>query len=168
MLRKRLTMFAILAIVALVIIMAVPVGAATPERVTFDTTIIYTLNDLDSGTGTWSMGILSGEATESSDNAGYYRPEWPGWFVRTFHNETILSDDNGSITIQSQMRVTNFNPLYFEYVGQWTIVPGDGEPENDYENAHGSGNFSGYAIVDPSAGTLTAYTDYSGKVHMDP
>lgn len=163
--RKRLTIFAVLVIVALVLVMAVPVGATTPEPVIFQTEITYTLNDLDSGTGTWiSDDLGGGEATESSDNAGYYRPDWPGWRVRTFHNETVLSDENGSIIIKSQMHTTYFDPFYMEYVGNWTIISGDG----DYEDLHGSGTYSGFGEVDLSAGTLTGYTDYTGNMHLDP
>ncbi len=77
--RERLTIFAVLVIIALVLVMAVPVGATPPEPVIFQTEITYTLNDLGSGTGNWKSGELSGEATESSDNAGYYQPDWPGW-----------------------------------------------------------------------------------------
>jgi hypothetical protein len=162
--RKRLTIFAVLVIVALLLVMAVPVGATPSEPVIFHTEITYFLNDLDSGTGNWNTGELSGEATESSDNAGYYQPDWPGWRVRTFHNETVLSDENGSIIIKSQMHVTYFDPFYMEYVGNWTIISGDG----DYEDLHGSGTYLGFGEVDLFAGILTGYTDYTGNMHLDP
>jgi hypothetical protein len=51
-----------------------------------------------------------------------------------------------------------------KYVGNWTIISGDG----DYENLHGSGTFSGFGEVDLDALTLTAYTDFTGKMHLDP
>lgn len=163
--RKQSMIFAALAVVVLVLVTALPAGATTPEPVTFQTTITYILNDLDSGSGTWNSAALGGgSATESSDNAGYYRPDWPGWRVRTFHNETVLSDGNGSITIESQMRATYFDPLHLETVGQWTIVSGEG----DYENLHGSGSFAAIGDVDLGTFTLTAVTDYTGMIHLDP
>ena len=163
--RKQTMIFTVFAVVVLVLVTAVPAGATTPEPVTFQTTITYTLNDLDSGTGSWSSTALgSGWATESSDNAGYYQPDWPGWRVRTFHNETVLSDENGSITIKSQMRTTYFHPLYMETVGRWTIISGEG----DYETLRGSGSFTASGVVDLSTYTLTAVTDYTGAVHWEP
>ncbi|KPK08145.1 MAG: hypothetical protein AMJ56_12130 [Anaerolineae bacterium SG8_19] len=167
MLNKSVKRIALLALVLLMIlaVFAVPAAATPPEPVTFQTTITYTLGDLDSGAGTWSSAAQGGGwATESSDNAGYYRPDWPGWRVRTFHNETVLSDDNGSITIRSQMRTTYFDPLYLEAVGQWTIISGEG----DYETLRGSGSFTASGEVDLNTFTLTTETDYTGTVHLDP
>lgn len=148
-----------LAMMLLIVALPSPASASPPESIYFN--IVAGLGGFP---GTWS----SGELVTSSGTATF-DPFVAGWDSRlgipaTVHDIFVLTDENGSITFESQGKSTivnddNDNPVP-GFRLTWVIISGSGA----YAKLHGQGE--GYGWPDFASGTFPVYI--RGQAHYDP
>jgi hypothetical protein len=169
---RRILTLAPVGLVLLLLLVALPAGAAPSEDLDIIATITFDIaSGTMHGTGTWDAtdGLIVGEGAAEEDDwiAGYP----PGYIFKTAHPTETWADEYGTITIQTQLNVDEWTiddfpcDTSFSGSGNWVIMSGTGA----YEHLRGQGRVTMVGEITPdSCPYLNVVEEYQGSGHFDP